>query len=128
LKEKYESVDNPSGLGGATTSRGRASECPPQTSLWRATCSLPDRPAAADEYYENGAGEPLGIDGPTNMWDGGPAPNPSTTGPSSAEGTKNSSESSNIATPLSIPSVNMMTLAAFGWFVFAGVFGGLALL
>ncbi|RVD83921.1 uncharacterized protein DFL_005693 [Arthrobotrys flagrans] len=125
LKEMYEKVSNPSGDGGATLTSGEPSECPSRIpGVWDAECSLPAMPRRAEGYLTNGAGEPLGLDGPSNQWSG-PAPPPSETetgGP--AEATTTSPN----AAPGIIPSLNFVAIGSITSIVIAGLLGGAALL
>lgn len=76
LKERFAKTPNPSGDGGYKED-GEPSECPEKSDLWEAENDLPPMPSAASKYLQNGAGEPRGTDGPSNMWipeDGGEAP------------------------------------------------------
>ncbi|KAF3104479.1 hypothetical protein TWF569_000084 [Orbilia oligospora] len=125
LKEMYEKISNPTGDGGATLTSGEASECPSRIpGVWDAECSLPAMPRRAEGYLKNGAGEPLGLDGPSNQWSG-PAPPPTETetgGP--AEATTTSPN----AAPGIIPSLNFVMIGSISSIVIAGLLGGAALL
>ncbi|KAK6355929.1 hypothetical protein TWF718_000307 [Orbilia javanica] len=125
LKEMYEKVPNPSGDGGATLTSGEPSECPARVpGVWDAECSLPTMPRRAEVYFTNGAGTPLGLDGPSNQWNG-PAPAPSETetgGP--AEATTTSPN----AAPGTVPSLNFVAIGSIASIVIAGFLGGAALL
>ena len=60
LKKKYDSVPDPAGDGGYSTSN-KISECPAYSKgMWEANNTLHEMPAAASTYFTSGAGTPLG--------------------------------------------------------------------
>lgn len=60
LKSEYAKVSNPQGDGGYSTDN-KYSTCPEyQKGTWEANNTLPDMPTDAQQYFDNGAGEPLG--------------------------------------------------------------------
>ncbi|KAK6515064.1 hypothetical protein TWF506_007415 [Arthrobotrys conoides] len=125
LKEMYEKISNPSGDGGATLTSGSPSECPSRIpGVWDAECSLPAMPRRAEGYLRNGAGEPLGLDGPSNQWSG-PAPPPSET---ETGGPPEATTTSPNAAPGIIPSLNFVMIGSISSIVIAGLLGGAALL
>lgn len=68
LKAMLAKTDDPSGTGNYKTSN-KASECPDYVAgLWEASNTLPDLPEEASAYMTDGAGTPLGTDGPSNQW------------------------------------------------------------
>lgn len=69
LKKALAGATNPEGDAGASTDRQPAS-CPGYVEgKWDVEDdTLPDTPAKAKEYIENGAGEPLGLDAPNTQW------------------------------------------------------------
>ncbi|EPY50289.1 sporulation specific 1,3-beta- glucanosyltransferase Gas4 [Schizosaccharomyces cryophilus OY26] len=67
LMKQFQKVPNPKGDGGYRKD-GLPSECPRNSTYFQAWETLPPMPKEAKVYMEEGAGEPLGIDGPTNMW------------------------------------------------------------
>ncbi|KAK7206035.1 Glucanosyltransferase-domain-containing protein [Myxozyma melibiosi] len=68
LASMLNSTSNPSGDGGYTTDN-EASECPAYVKgLWEANNTLPALPSEASAYMTDGAGDPLGPDGPSNQW------------------------------------------------------------
>ncbi|KAF3940499.1 hypothetical protein ABW19_dt0206611 [Dactylella cylindrospora] len=126
LKSMYESVPNPTGNGGATLTDGEPSECPPQVpGVWEADCTLPAMPEKAEVYLEDGAGEPLGLDGPTNQWSDDSTDEPSGTQTSTPSST--ASETPNAAV-MAVPSFNIVAITSVGSIILAGLMGGAALL
>ncbi|WBW73973.1 spore wall 1,3-beta-glucanosyltransferase Gas4 [Schizosaccharomyces osmophilus] len=67
LMKQFQKVPNPKGDGGFRENAS-PSECPRNSTYFQAWDVLPTMPKEAKVYLEEGAGEPLGIDGPTNMW------------------------------------------------------------
>ncbi|KAK6500187.1 hypothetical protein TWF481_010537 [Arthrobotrys musiformis] len=125
LKEMYKNVPNPTGDGGATLTAGKASECPDKVvGVWEADCSLPAMPSKAAGYFTSGAGEPLGLNGPTNQWSG-PAPPPSETESGGAAAATTTSPN---AAPMALPSMNFVAIGSISSIVIAGLLGGAALL
>ncbi|KAF3931923.1 hypothetical protein ABW20_dc0100811 [Dactylellina cionopaga] len=125
LKDMYKKVPNPSGDGSATLTKGAASTCPSQIQgVWEADCNLPSMPQKAETYFQNGAGAPLGLDGPTNQWSG-PAPPPSGT---SGAGASNTATKSPNAGATTVPALNFVAIGSIASIVFAGLLGGIALL
>lgn len=60
LKNEYSKVSNPEGNGGYSTDN-TYSTCPSyQKDTWEANNTLPDMPTDAQQYFDDGAGEPLG--------------------------------------------------------------------
>lgn len=69
LKNAFASTPDPTGTGGATTSN-KIAQCPPQSSDWAVDpdAALPAMPQGAETYIKNGAGKPLGLNGPSTQW------------------------------------------------------------
>ncbi|CAB46773.1 1,3-beta-glucanosyltransferase gas4 [Schizosaccharomyces pombe] len=67
LMKQYAKTPNPKGDGGYKKA-GSPSKCPANSTQFNAWEKLPEMPEGAKIYMEKGAGEPLGIEGPTNMW------------------------------------------------------------
>ncbi|KAF2163065.1 glycoside hydrolase family 72 protein [Zasmidium cellare ATCC 36951] len=73
LKEAYAATPNPTGDGGARTTR-TVPECPPETDEWRVgTTLLPEMPEGAQRYFEDGAGTGPGLEGDGSQWAGEPS-------------------------------------------------------
>ncbi|KAM3065495.1 1,3-beta-glucanosyltransferase, variant 2 [Clarireedia jacksonii] len=64
LKAAYQNTTNPTGDGGATTTKGSASTCPTESSEWDVSGdALPAIPTPAEKYMTEGAGTGPGLDG-----------------------------------------------------------------
>ncbi|EPS40514.1 hypothetical protein H072_5644 [Dactylellina haptotyla CBS 200.50] len=124
LKDRYKKVPNPSGDGGATTTDGNPTQCPSkQSGIWEADCKLPAMPQKAETYLTGGAGQALGLKGPTNQWAGVDPPAGSVT---ESNNSPASSKSPNAAS-MSIPSLNLMAAASVVSMIFAGLASGVTL-
>jgi 1,3-beta-glucanosyltransferase GAS5 len=75
LKSEFEKTPLPTGDGGYTMN-GQASTCPPNSTDFTSWQVLPAIPAAAEVYISNGAGQPLGYNGPSNQGAGPSVPIP----------------------------------------------------
>ncbi|KAF1968745.1 hypothetical protein BU23DRAFT_558289 [Bimuria novae-zelandiae CBS 107.79] len=75
LKAAYANVTNPSGNGGARTTEGKASECPPESDDWPISSeALLAMPEGARKYMDEGAGTGPGLDGDeSSHWSGEPS-------------------------------------------------------
>ncbi|KAK9246664.1 Glucanosyltransferase-domain-containing protein [Lipomyces tetrasporus] len=68
LQHQFNITTLPSGNGGYHA-KNKPSECPPYVKdLWEANNTLPAMPEEASQYLTDGAGQPLGTDGPSNQW------------------------------------------------------------
>ncbi|KAL3425893.1 1,3-beta-glucanosyltransferase [Phlyctema vagabunda] len=72
LQTAYKGTPNPSGTGGATTTKGTASTCPPASADWLVdTEALPAIPDAAAKFMSTGAGKGPGLQGKGSQSSGG---------------------------------------------------------
>ncbi|EEB09287.1 sporulation specific 1,3-beta- glucanosyltransferase Gas4 [Schizosaccharomyces japonicus yFS275] len=62
--KKYGQASN----GKKYLENGKPSVCPPNSTNFTSWAVLPEMPEKAKVYFKKGAGRPLGIEGPTNMW------------------------------------------------------------
>src|SRR5277367_4601043 len=70
LKSEFAKTAMPSGDGDYKAT-GSASNCPGNSSDFTGWAVLPAIPSGAETYINNGAGQPLGYNGPTNQGAGG---------------------------------------------------------
>lgn len=91
LAAAYEATPNPEGDGGATMQR-TVPECPPRTREWDvSTENLPEIPARAQRYIQNGVGNGPGLEAESSQWRG----QPSSTSPDLSDGVTESEDFSN---------------------------------
>jgi|SRR5579871_5748653 1,3-beta-glucanosyltransferase GAS5 len=86
LKSEFEQTPNPSGDGGYKSS-GSASTCPANSTDFTSWAVIPAMPAGVQNYINNGAGTPLGYNGPSNQGAGSSATAPVAAGTNTATGT-----------------------------------------
>ncbi|KAL5350301.1 1,3-beta-glucanosyltransferase [Pseudogymnoascus australis] len=93
LKKAFASTKSPSGDGGYTSTKGKASECPPKSSNWNVTTAdLPTIPKKAAEYMKGDVGKGPGLKGAGSQTAGGDGVSSEGTTPSGS-GTEGGSES-----------------------------------
>lgn len=66
LKKEYAKKANPTGDGNYKP-KGGANDCPPKSENFDLKDPVPPMPKAAEKYFKNGAGTPLGSGGPSNI-------------------------------------------------------------
>ena len=75
LKTQFQDTPLPTGNGGYDPN-GQPSTCPPNSTDFTSWDSLPNIPPEAEVYIQNGAGQPLGYNGPSNQGAGPTVPFP----------------------------------------------------
>ena len=70
LKSEFANTPIPSGDGGYKAN-GQSATCPENSTDFSSWAVLPAIPAQAQVYIDNGAGQPLGYNGPSNQGVGG---------------------------------------------------------
>lgn len=120
LKQMFEDTPNATGDGGYKKD-GKPSECPPEGEYWKVSKTIPEFPSSASQYFENGAGKPLGT-GRTNMRKPGETDAPDSDDSGDSDASPNDDDKENNAPGLRSPfsGGNMYMLAA----VLGGVMGG----
>jgi hypothetical protein len=135
FKSALAAAPDPTGSAGATTTRVPAT-CPGYVKgEWDiSNDDLPATPSQAVEYIQNGAGTPLGFNGPDTQWLGNSSPSGSSAAGSGSSATTSSSSSAassshskSAAGYVAPPSVSKLAVGC-ATFVFASIMAGAALL
>ncbi|EEB05219.1 cell wall protein Gas5 [Schizosaccharomyces japonicus yFS275] len=66
LKEKFSSASSFSGDGGYNSTTGSLT-CPANQTNWKSWSTLPSMPSKAEQFIKSGAGQPLGLNAPSNQ-------------------------------------------------------------
>ncbi|KAL9101593.1 MAG: hypothetical protein Q9163_003154 [Psora crenata] len=110
LKKALEKTPAPSGDGGYKED-GTPSECPSKSSTWLVDGDgIPAMPPRASQYFQNGAGQPVGLSGTGSQEVGAESPGTASAGSGRPTGTGtsrgSSSSSSGAAAALRVPEMS----------------------
>ncbi|KFY22359.1 hypothetical protein V493_06648 [Pseudogymnoascus sp. VKM F-4281 (FW-2241)] len=128
LKKQFSSTKSPKGDGGYTSTKGKASKCPPKSSNWNVTTAdLPTIPKKAEEYMKGDVGKGPGLKGAGSQTAGGDGVSSEGTTPSgsgsesgsetgeSAEGETSEAAANGLVAPIDfkVAYVGMVVLGCF---------------